>query len=160
MFSGSRIADHMAVLSHGRSMFAMGFHRTVPPTITGLPLILSACMVRYCLVPSPLLLFYSNDTNTQRNILFGRRRFSAKWLEMVHWLLPRLSVALPLVILAHNFKFDRRPPSTAARGLNVIPYFIVLIGLGLSLVSASISAVGVMSFIGLLSPYSPSHWGS
>lgn len=40
----------------------------------------------------------------------------------------------------------------AARGLPVIPAFLILMVLGIWLVSASITAVGVISFIGLLTP--------
>ncbi len=149
-------ADHMALLAMVGAIFAMGLVITIagPKNITGLPLILSGMVVNILFGAIATSIILLNDQYAKNVFIWGAGDLAQNGWDMVHWLLPRLSVALPLLILAPRILSLMRlgHQGAAARGLNVVPYFIVLIGLGLWLVSASITAVGVISFIGLLSP--------
>lgn len=149
-------ADHMALAAMVGAIFAMGLVITIagPKNITGLPLILSGMVVNILFGAIATSIILLNDQYAKNVFIWGAGDLAQNGWDMVHWLLPRLSVALPLLILAPRILSLMRlgHQGAAARGLNVIPYFIVLIGLGLWLVAASITAVGVISFIGLLSP--------
>ncbi|OEF23662.1 Fe(3+)-hydroxamate ABC transporter permease FhuB [Vibrio rumoiensis] len=149
-------ADHMALAAMVGAMFAMGLVITIagPKNITGLPLILSGMVVNILFGAIATSIILLNDQYAKNVFIWGAGDLAQNGWDMVHWLLPRLSVAIVLIVIAPKILSLMRlgHQGAAARGLNVIPYFIVLIGLGLWVVSASITAVGVISFIGLLSP--------
>ncbi|GLT16191.1 Fe(3+)-hydroxamate ABC transporter permease FhuB [Vibrio algivorus] len=149
-------SDYMALSAMVGAMFAMGLVITIagPKNITGLPLILSGMVVNILFGAIATAIILLNDQYAKNVFIWGAGDLAQNGWEMVQWLLPRLSVALVLLIIAPRILNLMRlgHQGAAARGLNVIPYFIVLIALGLWVVSASITAVGVISFIGLLSP--------
>lgn len=149
-------ADHMAFAAMIGAMFAMGLVITIagPKNITGLPLILSGMVVNILFGAIATSIILLNDQYAKNVFIWGAGDLAQNGWDMVNWLLPRLSVSILLLILAPRVLSLMRlgHQGAAARGLNVIPYFILLIALGLWVVSASITAVGVISFIGLLSP--------
>lgn len=149
-------SDYMALSAMVGAMFAMGLVITIagPKNITGLPLILSGMVVNILFGAIATAIILLNDQYAKNVFIWGAGDLAQNGWEMVQWLLPRLSVALVLLAIAPRILNLMRlgHQGAAARGLNVIPYFIVLIALGLWVVSASITAVGVISFIGLLSP--------
>ncbi|MCF7354132.1 Fe(3+)-hydroxamate ABC transporter permease FhuB [Vibrio sp. CK2-1] len=149
-------SDYMALSAMVGAMFAMGLVITIagPKNITGLPLILSGMVVNILFGAIATAIILLNDQYAKNVFIWGAGDLAQNGWEMVQWLLPRLSVALVLLVIAPRILNLMRlgHQGAAARGLNVIPYFIVLIALGLWVVSASITAVGVISFIGLLSP--------
>ena len=149
-------SDYMALSAMVGAMFAMGLVITIagPRNITGLPLILSGMVVNILFGAIATAIILLNDQYAKNVFIWGAGDLAQNGWEMVQWLLPRLSVALVLLVIAPRILNLMRlgHQGAAARGLNVVPYFIVLIALGLWVVSASITAVGVISFIGLLSP--------
>ncbi|MGV3002754.1 Fe(3+)-hydroxamate ABC transporter permease FhuB [Vibrio sp. E150_018] len=149
-------SDYMALSAMVGAMFAMGLVITIagPKNITGLPLILSGMVVNILFGAIATAIILLNDQYAKNVFIWGAGDLAQNGWEMVQWLFPRLSVALVLLVIAPRILNLMRlgHQGAAARGLNVIPYFIVLIALGLWVVSASITAVGVISFIGLLSP--------
>lgn len=149
-------ADYMALSAMVGALFAMGLVITIagPKNITGLPLILSGMVVNILFGAIATAIILLNDQYAKNVFIWGAGDLAQNGWEMVYWLLPRLSVAIPLLLFAPRILNLMRlgHQGAAARGLNVIPYFLLLIVLGLWLVSASITAVGVISFIGLLSP--------
>ncbi|MDF4795203.1 Fe(3+)-hydroxamate ABC transporter permease FhuB, partial [Vibrio parahaemolyticus] len=78
-------------------------------------------------------------------------QYSWDWFE---WLLPRSTVAIVILIVAPRILTLMKlgQEGAAARGLAVLPAFGALMVMGIWLVSASITAVGIISFIGLLTP--------
>ncbi|MBD1574276.1 Fe(3+)-hydroxamate ABC transporter permease FhuB [Vibrio sp. S17_S38] len=156
VFFPSLAADHTALAAMVGALFAMGLVITIagPKNITGLPLILSGMVVNILFGAIATAIILLNDQYAKNVFIWGAGDLAQNGWDMVHWLLPRISVAVLLLIFAPRILTLMRlgHQGAAARGLNVIPFFIVLIGLGLWVVSASITAVGVISFIGLLSP--------
>ncbi|MFT6986814.1 MAG: ABC-type Fe3+-siderophore transport system permease subunit, partial [Psychromonas sp.] len=121
---------------------------------TGLPLILSGMMVNILFAATATAIILLNDQYAKNVFIWGAGDLAQNGWEMVHWLLPRISIALPILVFAPRILTVLRlgQQGAKARGLNVIPLFILLIALGLWGVAASITAVGVISFIGLLAP--------
>nr|WP_315982277.1 iron chelate uptake ABC transporter family permease subunit [Aliamphritea spongicola] len=70
------------------------------------------------------------------------------------WLAPKLLIALPILVFAPRLlqllKLGQQ--GAGARGLSVTPALLILFAATLWLVSASVTAVGIISFIGLIAP--------
>ncbi len=149
-------ADHMALAAMTGALVAMALVITIagPKNITGLPLILSGMVVNILLGAIATAIILLNDQYAKSVFIWGAGDLAQNGWESVQWLLPRISVSLLLLIFAPRILSLMRlgHQGATARGLNVIPLFILLIALGLWVVSASITIVGVISFIGLLSP--------
>lgn len=122
--------------------------------ITGLPLILSGMVVNILFGAIATAIILLNDQYAQNVFIWGAGDLAQNGWEQVQWLLPRLSVVLLLLMFAPRILTLMRlgQQGAAARGLNVIPMFALLIFIGLWGVSAAITSVGVISFIGLLAP--------
>ena len=132
-------SDYMALCAMVGAMFAMGLVITIagPKNITGLPLILSGMVVNILFGAIATAIILLNDQYAKNVFIWGAGNLAQNGWEMVQWLLPRLSVALVLLVIAPRILNLMRlgHQGAAARGLNVIPYFIVLIALGLWVVS-------------------------
>ncbi|MBD1574978.1 Fe(3+)-hydroxamate ABC transporter permease FhuB [Vibrio sp. S11_S32] len=156
VFFPSLAADFTALAAMVGAMFAMGLVITIagPKNITGLPLILSGMVVNILFGAIATAIILLNDQYAQNVFIWGAGNLAQNGWDKVFWLLPRISVAALLLIFAPPILTLMRlgHQGAEARGLNVIPFFILLIVLGLWVVSASITAVGVISFIGLLAP--------
>lgn len=149
-------ADHMAFAAMAGAILAMGLVITIagPKNVTGLPLILSGMTVNILFAAIATAIILLNDQYAKNIFIWGAGDLAQNGWEMVHWLLPRICISLPILVLAPRILTLLRlgQQGAKARGLNVMPIFILLIVLGLWGVAASITAVGVISFIGLLSP--------
>ncbi|MGB2079499.1 MAG: Fe(3+)-hydroxamate ABC transporter permease FhuB, partial [Vibrio sp.] len=148
--------DFKAVAAMSGAMLAMILVISIAgfKNITGLPLILSGMVVNILLGAIATAIILLNDQYAQNVFIWGAGDLAQNGWEQVLWLLPRISVAALLLIFAPRILTLMRlgQQGAAARGLNVIPMFALLIFIGLWVVSASITTVGVISFIGLLSP--------
>lgn len=150
------VADLSAAAAMIGAMAALLLVITIagPRNMTGLPLVLSGMVVNILLGAIATAIILLNEQYAQNVFIWGAGDLTQNGWDWVQWLLPRISVALILLLLAPRILTLMRlgHQGAAARGLNVIPMFILLIGIGLWLVAASITAVGVISFIGLLTP--------
>ncbi|UXI02428.1 Fe(3+)-hydroxamate ABC transporter permease FhuB [Photobacterium sp. TY1-4] len=150
------VADLSAAAAMTGAMLALLLVITIagPRNMTGLPLVLSGMVVNILLGAIATAIILLNEQYAQNVFIWGAGDLTQNGWEWVQWLLPRISVALLLLLLAPRVLTLMRlgHQGAAARGLNVIPMFLLLIGIGLWLVAASITAVGVISFIGLLTP--------
>lgn len=150
------IADYSALAAMLGAFLAFGFivFITGVNNMTGLPLVVSGMVVNILLGAITTGLVLLNEQFAQNIFMWGAGDLAQNGWDWFIWLLPRLSVAffalvfgprlLALMRLGHD--------GAAARGMAVIPTFLLLMTLGIWLVSASITAVGVIGFIGLLTP--------
>lgn len=122
--------------------------------MTGLPLIVAGMVVNLLLGAIATALILLNEQYAKNVFMWGAGDLAQNGWDWVQWLLPRLSVSLLILLFAPRVLTLLRlgHQGAAARGLPVIPAFLILMVLGIWLVSASITAVGVISFIGLLTP--------
>lgn len=150
------IADHLAVVAMVGALcaFVLIVAITGVSNIMGLPLIVSGMVVNILLGSIATALVLLNEQFAQNIFMWGAGDLAQNDWQWIEWLLPRLSPALGILILAPRILALLRlgKDSARARGLNTIPAFTVLIVTAIWLVSASITAVGVIGFIGLLTP--------
>ncbi|MBR9727418.1 Fe(3+)-hydroxamate ABC transporter permease FhuB [Shewanella intestini] len=125
-----------------------------PRNMTGLPLVLSGMVVNILLGAIATSIILLNDQFAKSVFIWGAGDLAQNGWHWVQWLLPKLVIAIPILLFAPKVLtlLCLGQEGAKARGLNVIPVFIGLMVAGLWLVSASITAVGVISFIGLLTP--------
>lgn len=149
-------ADLQALAAMVGAMSALLLVITIagPRNMTGLPLVLAGMVVNILLGALATAIILLNEQYAQNVFIWGAGDLTQNGWEWVQWLWPRLTVSVLILLFAPRVLTLMRlgHQGAAARGLNVIPMFILLIGLGLWLVAASITAVGVISFIGLLTP--------
>lgn len=122
--------------------------------LTGLPLVISGMVINILLGSLATALIILNAQFAQNVFMWGAGDLAQYGWDWVQWLWPRLLPALLLLLLAPRILTLMRlgHEGAAARGLSVLPSFFLLLVVGIWLVSASITAVGVISFIGLLTP--------
>lgn len=150
------VGDHSALAAMAGAMLSLFLVIFIagPKNMTGLPLVLSGMVVNILLGSVASAIILLNAEYAKNVFIWGAGDLTQNGWESVQWLLPRLSVSLLLLVFAPRILTLMRlgHQGAAARGLNVVPAFIVLMAVGLWLVAASITAVGVISFIGLLTP--------
>jgi len=150
------IADYSAVAAMAGALVAFGFivFITGMNNMTGLPLVVSGMVVNILLGSITTGMVLLNEEFAQNIFMWGAGDLAQNGWEWLLWLLPRLSVALFILFFAPRLLTLMRlgHKGAASRGLAVIPTFLLLMTLGIWLVSASITAVGVIGFIGLLTP--------
>ncbi len=122
--------------------------------ITGLPLVISGMVINILFGSLATAVILLNQQFAQNVFMWGAGDLAQNGWDWVLWLLPRLTVALPLLIVAPRILLLLRlgQEGATARGLPVIPVFLLLMVSGIWLVSAAITAVGLIGFIGLLTP--------
>lgn len=120
----------------------------------GLPLIVSGMVVNILLGSIAAALVALNQQFAQNIFMWGAGDLAQYSWEWFTWLLPRLSVSLLIILFAPRVLTLLRlgQEGAKARGLSVLPAFAILMMVGIWLVSVSITAVGLISFIGLLTP--------
>lgn len=122
--------------------------------LSGLPVVLAGMAVNILLgaITSAIVLF--KDQYARELFIWGAGDLSQNGWDSVVWLAPRLSAGLVILIVAPRvlslLKLGHR--GAAARGLSVAPLFLILCVLALWVVAASVTAIGVIGFIGLLTP--------
>lgn len=122
--------------------------------ISGLPLIVSGMVVNILLGSIATTLVILNTQFAQNIFMWGAGDLAQNGWGWLNWLLPRSALAIIILLFAPRILTLLRlgQEGAAARGLSVLPAFSIMIIIGIWLVSASITAVGVICFIGLLTP--------
>jgi len=122
--------------------------------MTGLPLVVSGMVVNILLGSIATALVILNTQFAQNIFMWGAGDLAQYNWDWFNWLLPRTSIALIVLLIAPRILTLLRlgQEGATARGLAVLPAFSLLMIMGIWLISASITAVGVISFIGLLTP--------
>lgn len=122
--------------------------------LSGLPVVLAGMAVNILLGAIATAIILLNDQYAKNLFIWGAGDLAQNGWQQVQWLLPKLSVSVLIILLAPRILALLRmgQAGAAARGLNIIPAILALFTLGIWLVATSITAVGVISFIGLLAP--------
>ncbi|EEY46378.1 Fe(3+)-hydroxamate ABC transporter permease FhuB [Vibrio mimicus] len=150
------VADHSALAAMAGALLAFALIISIAGlrNLTGLPLVVSGMVVNILLGSIATALVLLNEEFAQNVFMWGAGDLAQNGWEWLCWLLPRLALVLPLLLFAPRVLTLLRlgHEGAAARGLAVLPAFLLLMAGGIWLVSASITAVGVIGFIGLLTP--------
>ena len=120
----------------------------------GLPIVLSGMAISLLFGALASAFVLLNDQYVRNLFIWGAGDLAqGDWNDVI-WLLPRVSPLLLLVILAHRPLMLMRLGEQGAqsRGLNLIPVLITLLLMALWLTASAIATVGLIGFIGLLTP--------
>ncbi|CAG19974.1 hypothetical iron(III) ABC transporter, permease protein [Photobacterium profundum SS9] len=150
------VADYGALAAMVGALLAFGLIVMITGirNMTGLPLVVSGMVVNILLGSIATTLVILNAQFAQNVFMWGAGDLAQYGWGWFNWLLPRVSIAIIILLLAPRILTLLRlgQEGATARGLAVLPAFSLLMIMGIWLVSASITAVGVISFIGLLTP--------
>ncbi|EGR1112997.1 Fe(3+)-hydroxamate ABC transporter permease FhuB [Vibrio cholerae] len=150
------VADYSALAAMAGALLAFALIISIAGlrNLTGLPLVVSGMVVNILLGSIATALVLLNEEFAQNVFMWGAGDLAQNGWEWLTWLLPRLTLVFPLLLFAPRVLTLLRlgHEGAAARGLAVLPAFLLLMTGGIWLVSASITAVGVIGFIGLLTP--------
>ncbi|HAS4582691.1 Fe(3+)-hydroxamate ABC transporter permease FhuB [Vibrio cholerae] len=150
------VADYSALAAMAGALLAFALIISIAGlrNLTGLPLVVSGMVVNILLGSIATALVLLNEEFAQNVFMWGAGDLAQNGWEWLTWLLPRLALVFPLLLFAPRVLTLLRlgHEGAAARGLAVLPAFLLLMAGGIWLVSASITAVGVIGFIGLLTP--------
>ncbi|WP_337240599.1 Fe(3+)-hydroxamate ABC transporter permease FhuB [Proteus faecis] len=150
------VADHSALAATIGALFAFGFVIIIAGirNMTGLPLVVSGMVVNILLGAIATALVTLNSQFAQNIFMWGAGDLAQDGWNSFFWLLPRIAPVVLIFIFAPRILTLLRlgNEGATARGLSVLPAFAFFIILSTWLVSVSITAVGVISFIGLLAP--------
>ncbi|KOO09316.1 Fe(3+)-hydroxamate ABC transporter permease FhuB [Vibrio hepatarius] len=150
------VADYSALAAMIGAIAAFGLIVAIAGirNMMGLPLIVSGMVVNILLGSIAAALVALNQQFAQNIFMWGAGDLAQNSWEWFNWLLPRVSIALLVVLFAPRVLTLLRlgQDGAQARGLSVLPAFALLMVIGIWLVSVSITAVGLISFIGLLTP--------
>ncbi|WMN89704.1 Fe(3+)-hydroxamate ABC transporter permease FhuB [Vibrio parahaemolyticus] len=149
-------ADYSALAAMAGALIAFGLIVSIAGirNMTGLPLVVSGMVINILLGSVATAIIILNAQFAQNIFMWGAGDLSQYSWEWFDWLLPRSAIALIIVLIAPRILtlLKLGQEGAAARGLAVIPTFGALMVMGIWLVSVSITAVGIISFIGLLTP--------
>ncbi|ANQ28567.1 Fe3+-hydroxamate ABC transporter permease FhuB [Vibrio natriegens] len=150
------VADYSALAAMAGALIAFGLIISIAGirNMTGLPLVVSGMVINILLGSVATAIIILNAQFAQNIFMWGAGDLSQYSWEWFEWLLPRSSIALIIVLIAPRILtlLKLGQEGAAARGLAVLPAFGALMVMGIWLVSVSITAVGIISFIGLLTP--------
>lgn len=129
--------------------------------LSGLPIVLAGMAVNLLLGAIATATILLNDQYAQNLFVWGAGDLGQNGWEVFDWLLIKLTPVLVLIVLAPRVLtlLSIGSQGAAARGLNVSWAFFTLTVLGVWLAAVSISAVGVISFIGLIAPNLARYFG-
>ncbi|MEE1673000.1 Fe(3+)-hydroxamate ABC transporter permease FhuB [Agarivorans aestuarii] len=150
------IADLSVAAAMLGAMFAMFLVIAIVGlrNLSGLPVVLAGMAVNIVLGAIATAIILLNEQFATNLFIWGAGDLEQNDWFWPLWLAPRLLPAILIFALAPRvlslLKLGQQ--GAAARGLNVVPMFILLAVAGVWLVAASITAVGVISFVGLISP--------
>ena len=150
------VADQSAFAAMTGALIAFGLIILIAGirNITGLPMIISGMVINILLgaIASGIILL--NQQYAQNIFMWGAGDLTQNGWESTQWLFPRLFLSIPLLLIAPRLLTLMRlgQEGASARGLAIVPTFFILMLTGIWLVSASVTAVGLIGFIGLLSP--------
>ncbi|ELA7194167.1 Fe(3+)-hydroxamate ABC transporter permease FhuB [Vibrio parahaemolyticus] len=150
------VADYSAFAAMAGALVAFGLIISIAGVrnMTGLPLVVSGMVINILLGSIATALIILNAQFAQNIFMWGAGDLSQYSWDWFEWLLPRSTIAIVILIVAPRILTPMKlgQEGAAARGLAVLPAFGALMVMGIWLVSASITAVGIISFIGLLTP--------
>lgn len=150
------VAGYSALFAMAGATAAMALVLLIagPRNLGGLPVVLAGMAVNILLGAITTAIILLHDQYARGLFIWGAGDLSQNGWDQVHWLLPRLSAVLIIVLFGPRVLTLLRlgQQGAAARGLNVTALFAVLIICGLWLLSAAITMVGVIGFVGLLTP--------
>lgn len=150
------VADYSALAAMAGALIAFGLIISIAGirNMTGLPLVVSGMVINILLGSIATAIIILNAQFAQNIFMWGAGDLSQYSWEWFNWLLPRSLIALIILIFAPRILMLLKlgQDGAAARGLSVLPAFGMLMVMGIWLVSASITAVGIISFVGLLTP--------
>ncbi|HCE2670673.1 TPA: Fe(3+)-hydroxamate ABC transporter permease FhuB [Vibrio parahaemolyticus] len=148
------VADYSAFAAMAGALVAFGLIISIAGVrnMTGLPLVVSGMVINILLGSIATALIILNAQFAQNIFMWGAGDLSQYSWDWFEWLLPRSTIAIVILIVAPRILTLMKlgQEGAAARGLAVLPAFGALMVMGIWLVSASITAVGIISFIGLL----------
>lgn len=150
------IADHSALAAMVGALLAFGLIVVITGVrnMTGLPLVVSGMVVNILLGSIATALVLLNTQFAKNVFMWGAGDLAQYGWDWIFWLLPRSLIAVVILIFAPRILTLLRlgQEGAVARGLSVLPAFLLLMVIGIWLVSASITAVGVIGFVGLVTP--------
>ncbi|EPF9729222.1 Fe(3+)-hydroxamate ABC transporter permease FhuB [Vibrio fluvialis] len=150
------IADYSALAAMTGALLAFGLILLIAglDNMTGLPMVISGMVINILLGAIAGAIILLHQDYAQNVFMWGAGDLAQNGWEMIEWLVPRLSPLVLLLLLAPRVLTLLRlgHQGAQARGLSVIPAFFLLMIIGIWLVSASITVVGLIGFIGLLTP--------
>ncbi len=150
------VADYSALAAMAGALVAFGLIVSIAGirNMTGLPLVVSGMVVNILLGSIATAIIILNAQFAQNIFMWGAGDLSQYSWDWFEWLLPRSAVSLIIILVAPRILtlLKLGQEGAAARGLAVLPAFSALMVIGIWLVSVSITAVGIISFIGLLTP--------
>ncbi|WPK52570.1 Fe(3+)-hydroxamate ABC transporter permease FhuB [Vibrio fluvialis] len=150
------IADYSALAAMTGALLAFGLILLIAglDNMTGLPMVISGMVINILLGAIAGAIILLHQDYAQNVFMWGAGDLAQNGWEMIEWLVPRLSPLVVLLLLAPRVLTLLRlgHQGAQARGLSVIPAFFLLMIIGIWLVSASITVVGLIGFIGLLTP--------
>lgn len=122
--------------------------------MSGLPIILAGMAINILFGAVATAIVLLNEQYVKSLFIWGAGDLAQNGWGNLGWLIPKLTPIVLLLAFAPRVLAILRLGQTGAqaRGLNIMPAFCSLLFICLWLVSVSISSVGVISFIGLLSP--------
>ncbi|WP_460756453.1 Fe(3+)-hydroxamate ABC transporter permease FhuB [Marinomonas epiphytica] len=122
--------------------------------LTGLSIVLSGMAVNLLFGAITTALILLNEEYAQNLFIWGAGDLSQNGWEKFHWLWPHCLIGVVILAFAGKpLSLLRLGQSGAkARGLNVTALFMTLMVFGLWMLSASITMVGVIGFLGLVAP--------
>jgi len=122
--------------------------------LSGLPVILAGMAVNLLLGAFATAVILLNDQYAKNLFIWGAGDLAQNGWDWVQWLTPRMCVGLVILAVAPRVLTLMRigQQGATARGLSIMPQFLLLLLLGVWLVSSAITAVGVIGFVGLLTP--------
>ncbi|RQW61755.1 Fe(3+)-hydroxamate ABC transporter permease FhuB [Vibrio viridaestus] len=143
------IAMAGALCAFGLIVLIAGFQN-----MTGLPIVIAGMVVNLLLGAIASAIILLNQQYAETVFMWGAGDLAQNGWDWFIWLWPKLLVGLLLFIFAPRLLILLRlgQEGASARGLPVVPTFFLLMLLGIWLVSASITAVGLIGFIGLITP--------
>ncbi|WP_084705474.1 Fe(3+)-hydroxamate ABC transporter permease FhuB [Vibrio mexicanus] len=150
------MAEYSAAVAMAGSLFTFGLVVLIVglSNLSGLSVVLAGMAVNILMGAIATAITLLNDQYAKNLFIWGAGDLAQNGWENLLWLVPKLLPAILIVVFAPRVLALLRLGQSGAqsRGLSIVPAFFCILLLSLWLVSASISTVGVISFIGLLSP--------
>ncbi|MBJ7536368.1 Fe(3+)-hydroxamate ABC transporter permease FhuB [Marinomonas transparens] len=149
-------AHYQAMAAMIGSLLALGLVLLISGIrqLTGLSIVLAGMAVNLLFGAITTALILLNDQYAQNLFIWGAGDLSQNGWQKVHWLWPHCLIGI--AILAYAGKpltlLKLGQSAAAGRGLNVTALFLILMVSGLWMLSAAITMVGIIGFLGLVSP--------
>jgi len=147
-------SNTLLALAGALSAMALVLFITGMNNLSGLPVILAGMAVNLLLGAFATAVILLNDQYARNLFIWGAGDLAQNGWDWVQWLAPRMCVGLVILAVAPRVLTLMRigQQGATARGLSIMPQFLLLLLLGVWLVSSAITAVGVIGFVGLLTP--------